>query len=391
MLGFTPAPSQGRKTLKSETIIVGTDVDSLTEAFEYLDKHAHIKNAKFVVKMPSSEADHFQEFLDLRDDDYSNVTVEGAVPLSATSTSVVFSGAVPSFSITFNFNPSAPGTTDFIAAAVKAGAVVVHAAGDPGTAADGCIAGFWPVTSTTASSITLAIKIRGTISATTLSTQSVLLQVLSSMFKPKVVGGAKKGLIAAVDSVAPRLKWLGFNGGRYDGDAGAVVINGENSLLRFGEADSINIDPGLAVTGAKGGLGAFNATRANGIVIISDCSETGVLVGYGASYMSKYAITTGNITHGAMVSQTGVMAVSPFNGSPLSAFSGNGVNGLVVQESAWVHSISMHCASNAAAAQIMAQNNAWLVMGGTTQATLIGSSSPNANIAGNSNAYIKRY
>ena len=383
--------SGGKKALKSETILVGMDVQSLSEAFEYINRYAHTKGARFTVQLPSSEDDHFQEFLDLRDVDYGNVTIEGAFPFVAITTSMVISGSAPNFNVTLNFEPSTY-TEEMTAGALKAGAAVLHIAGDPGTAADGAFAGYWPVASVTNSSITLSVKVRGTISSPAFTTQQNLVEIFPSMFKPRVVGGAKKGLMAAVDAVAPRLKWVGFNGQKYiDGDGVPNVIQGENAIFRFGEGDSSNIDPGLCVTGANSGISIYNGSKAMGTAAISDCLASGSTIGYGSIFTSRFLISTGNVSHGALVSQGAILSVSPYNGSYLSAFSGNGGSGVVAQEAAQFHSISAHVAANAAAAQLLAQNNAWMVIGGTTQSLIVGSTSPNVNLNGNSNAYIKRY
>ncbi|QND41830.1 hypothetical protein HB770_04110 [Rhizobium leguminosarum bv. viciae] len=379
--------ASGTKALQSSTLNVPGDFPTISDALAFIDGNPILSGARFTIRIAATPNGFYRESLRFVKRHYQNVTIEGAAPIVATSTSVAVSGVAPDWTVVLTFANNVLST-----AALAAKFVTIQAISDPGNAADAGLSGTWEVVSTTATTVTLKVLVWGlaSMSATPPSGQFKAIAFPTRLRSAYLPGFLKDAFFAGVNSTLPTLKNLLLDGDRsFDGtNIEQVGISLDNSNITI-QSDYADL-PGIAITRTSAGLSVGSCSTFYGALSVSDCQTNGITC-VGASRMfSPLLMSQGNQGLGCGVSQSSYAAISPSDMSAPSRLCGNYGSGLSIAEGAHAIMTSGSIIANFTSAQVLAQSTGLTTLGGTAQ-LLTGTISPTANTAGNFNSYNRRY
>jgi hypothetical protein len=262
------------------------------------------------------------------------------------------------------------------------------------------LVGYWPVVSTTSTTVTIRMWIQTTnIGQQGNDANTWRMTVFTTTFKiPATVSGTPAGWLTALRTECPIFEDIGVIGGALD--SGYTAVDGHIGINLYDSRIKTPIYDGL--TNARScalafgawfwGVALRNKSYFDGGVAVSCGASFGVIHfnGSEAQYMPVYSSANGRLTTSGGLGMFGFSIARVGNGAFArpSFITGNGGVGVqCAEQSRYVHPNGGLVGNSTT--DVTADSNAHVMLYGSSQ-LILGTNSPALNTLGNSNSYIRR-
>jgi hypothetical protein len=356
-----------------------------------------VGNAIFTIQLPVAGASSpLTERFFWASKDYSRVKIKGAAPVSGIVTNL--SNMAGSVGTGYTITLTVP--SDVATAAAAAGWALLEAGVILNHADKTKLVGYWPVVSTTSTTVTLRIWGQvAFIGQHGNDANTWRLTVFTTTFKiPATISGSPAKWINANRVKCPDLEDLGVIGGALDG--GYTAVDGHLGIDLYDSEIRTPMYDGLSTTRSCSlafgawfwGVSLRHHSFFTGGVAVSCSASFGVIQfnGSESNFMPLYSTGNGKNLSSGGIGLFGFSISRAGNGgfARPSFISGNGGYGVQVSEQSRYYHPNGGILSNVST-DVLADSNAHVMLYGVSNLA-IGTSSPAINTLGNSNSFIRR-